>query len=57
MLTSRNILLRLTQCTPEESVPSPRVLGLEDRAKRKRQTCRTILVDFERHCPIDLARL
>lgn len=54
MPTSPNSLLRLLRRTAIGPVPTPRVLGVEDWAKRKRHTYGTILVDLERHCPIDL---
>ncbi len=54
MPTSPNSLLRLIRRTPEAPVHIPRVLGVDDWAKRKRQTYGTILVDLEQHCPIDL---
>lgn len=51
---SPNGLLRLIRRTPESPVHTPRVLGVDDWAKRKRQTYGTILVDLEQHRPIDL---
>lgn len=47
-------LLRLLRHTPCGSPATPRVLGIDDWAFRKRHTYGTILVDLERHCVIDL---
>jgi transposase len=51
---SRNTLLHLVRTTPQEDQPPPRVLGIDDWAQRKGHSYRTILVDLERHKPIDL---
>jgi transposase len=54
MKVSRDTLLRgLKQAAPAEEV-APRVLGVDDWAKRKGQQYGTILVDLERRCVIDL---
>ncbi len=47
------LLQRVRQAPPVEH-PTPRVLGVDDWAKRKGQTYGTILVDLERRCPVDL---
>ncbi len=39
---------------PAQPLPTPRILGVDDFAFRKGQTYGTILVDLERHCPVDL---
>jgi transposase len=54
MNTSRDTLLRrLKEAAPATDV-TPRVLGVDDWAKRKGQQYGTILVDLERRCVIDL---
>jgi transposase len=54
MSASRDTLLRrLKEAAPAEGV-TPRVLGVDDWAKRKGQHYGTILVDLERRCVIDL---
>lgn len=49
-----DLLLRLIRADDEPGVKTPRVLGVDDWAKRKGQTYGTILVDLERHQMIDL---
>jgi transposase len=52
--TSRDTLLRRLKETPPAEAVTPRVLGVDDWAKRKGQQYGTILVDLERRCVIDL---
>jgi transposase len=52
--TSPDTLLRLIRSTPEEEPPTPRVLGVDDWAKKKGQTYGIILVDLERRHPVEL---
>ena len=52
--SSRNTLLRLLRRQPAPSLPTPRVLGVDDVALRKRHTYGTILVDLERRQPVAL---
>jgi len=54
MPISGDTVLRLVRNTPSQAVPTPRVLGIDDWAWCKGQRYGTILVDLERHCPIDL---
>ncbi len=54
MPASRNTLLRLIRQVPPPAVAPPRVVGIDDWAKRKGHTYGTIVVDLETHEPIDL---
>jgi transposase len=52
--TSGDTLLRIVHRTPVCVQPTPRVLGVDDWAYRKSHVYGTILIDQERHCPVDL---
>jgi len=54
MPVSPDTLLRLIRSAPEPEMNTPRVLGIDDWAKRKGHSYGTILVDLEAHQPVDL---
>jgi transposase len=54
LAVSRHTLLRLLRRLPQPLLPTPRVLGVDDFALRKRQTYGTLLVDLERRQPVAL---
>lgn len=47
-------LIRMVRTSQEQEIPTPKVLGVDDWAWRKRHTYGTILVDLERRCVVDL---
>lgn len=51
---SRATILRLLHATVVRAAPTPRVLGVDDWARKRGQTYGTILVDLERHQVVDL---
>lgn len=54
MQSSGDTLLRILRQATEMAFPTPRVLGVDDWAQKKRQTYGTILVDLERQRVVDL---
>ena len=51
---SRNTLLRRVRRVPAPAASPPCIIGIDDWAKRKGHTYGTIVVDLDRHCPVDL---
>jgi transposase len=54
MSVSPRTLLRFARRMPVSQHPTPRILGVDDFAFRKGQTYGTLLVDLQRHQPIDM---
>lgn len=54
VIGSRATLLRLLHALPASPVETPRILGVDDWARKRGQTYGTILIDLERHRPVDL---
>ena len=54
MAASPDTLIRLIRKIPEPEVTTPRVVSVDEWAKRKGRSYGTILVDLETHKPVDL---
>jgi transposase len=54
MPVNSDTLIRFIRNAPEPDVATPRVIGVDEWAKRKGQSYGTILVDLEAHRPVDL---
>ena len=54
MTVSPDTLIRLIRNIPEPEITTPRILGVDEFAKRKGRTYGTILVNLETHKPVDL---
>jgi len=54
MAVSPDTLIRLIRKVPEPEVETPKILGVDEWAKRKGQSYGTILVDLETHKTVDL---
>jgi transposase len=54
MPVSRDTLLRILRANQSIQLSLPRIIGIDDWAKRKGQRYGTIIVDLERRCVIDL---
>ena len=52
--TSPDTLPRLIRATPDKPFLTPRILGVDDFAFRRRRTYGTILIDLEKRKPVDL---
>jgi transposase len=54
MPVSPDTLLRFIRAEPDASAVTPSIVGVDDWAIHKGLTYGTILIDLERHCPVDL---
>jgi len=54
LAVSHDTVLRLVAQAPESDTDPPRVVGIDDFAFRRGLTCGTLVVDLERHRPVDV---
>src|SRR5438067_9917937 len=54
LAASPDALLRVIQAAPLPAPATPRILGVDDWSLKKGRTYGTLLIDLERHCPVDL---
>jgi transposase len=51
---SRDTILRLVRCSVQPTIPKPRIIGLDDWARRRRLLYGTLICDLEHSQPIEV---